>query len=98
MLICPTYGIRKQIRDEYWQEIKETLKQNTEKQCIIWGTDNNGQIHMNQQNDQWGEIGPWTYANKTEKGNGEQLKKYCQKYQLSACNAKSIPKTMIKST
>ena len=31
-------------REEYWKKIGETLKEANRKDCIIWGTDNNGQV------------------------------------------------------
>ena len=94
-IICsyaPHMGYEKQIRDQYWIQIKEVLQQNNSKHCIIWGTDNNGQIQQDQSQEEWNAIGQWTYANKTENGNGEQLKKYCNKFQMSVTNTKFIPK------
>ena len=61
-----------------------------QKQCIIWATDNNGQI-ANDEDATNNPIGPWTYANKTEKGNGRRLVKYCKKYNLCATNTHFIP-------
>ena len=29
---------------EYWKRTGETLKEVNRKDCIIWGTDNNGQV------------------------------------------------------
>jgi len=31
-------------RKEYWANIGETLKETNTNDCIIWGTDNNGQM------------------------------------------------------
>ena len=93
---APNMGYGTHIRDDYWKHMKEISKQNTGKQCTIWGTDNNGQIQMDKKQDDWGEIGHWAYAAKTAKGDGEQLKKYCTKYQLSVTNTKFMPKNQNK--
>ena len=82
--------------DQYWQEIKGILRNMNKKQCMIWTTDNNGQIAHDDQNDANNTIGPWTYAHKCENGNGKKLAKYCNKHELCATNTHFIPKNRDK--
>ena len=53
-------------------------KTNT-KQCMIWATDNKGEIAAETIDGKTNEIGPWTMENQSEKGNGGKLMKYCYK-------------------
>ena len=90
---APHMGYSKTELDKYWTEVKERLKNANKKQCTIWATDNNGQIanDPNEKRTNQEHIGQWTYADKTDKGNGEMLKKCAQKYALSAMNTFFIP-------
>ena len=82
---APHNGYSKIDQIDYWNNIKHILKQTNNKQCTIWATDNNGQIaHDNK--DINNIIGPWTTAQQTEPGNGQMLKKYCQKFEMVATN------------
>ena len=41
---APHMGYCQDERTKYWNDVKSVLKQTNTKQCIIWTTDNNGQI------------------------------------------------------
>ena len=41
---APHMGYDKGGRIKYWEEINENMQNNNKKGCIIWCTDNNGQI------------------------------------------------------
>ena len=58
--------------DKYWTDVKNILQNVNTKQCLIWATDNNGQIAAEQNRmEKTTEIGSWAMAQKPEKGNGE---------------------------
>ena len=56
--------------------------------CIIWRTDNNGKIGANMDN---GNIGKWTYSEKSENGVGK-MDKSTSKYNLDITNTNYNPK------
>ena len=107
---APHMGYKADIRKKYWTEIKDAIQKKKGKECIIWATDNNGQISRDIKETEQGEkgknededdetieqkkktIGNWTYSKKTEKGNGEKLKKYSIKHNLWVTNTPFIPK------
>merc|ERR1712112_541752 len=96
---APHMNYGRKERDEYWEEIKHILAQIPKKDLIIWTTDNNGQIARENNENMQDEtpekricIGPWHYAAKTEKGNGEKLEKTLYKNELTAANTIHIPK------
>ena len=68
-------GCNKGERTEYWKETNKTLERTNKNDCIIWCTDNNGQISNDIENITDKNIGNWRYNDKTENGNGEKLKK-----------------------
>ena len=65
------------------------MKNPNKNNCIIWCTDNNGEICNNENNSQ---IGNWTYSNKCERGNGEKLDKMTNKYNVNVMNTFFNPK------
>ena len=76
---APNMGYSMEERTLYWQEIKEIPPQKlNNKQCVIWTTDNNGQIAKENDADSNNTIGPWTVAQKTEPGNGQMLRKHAK--------------------
>ena len=89
-------GYESHIRDEYWNEMKELLKQKTSHQCVIWATDNNGQVQKDQEQENWNSVGKWTYSNKTAQGNDKKLK-ILRKSQLAATDTHLMPKNQDKS-
>ena len=54
-------------RSTYWGDVKETQHNANSKQCVIWTTDNNGPISQQKGGNNNGTIGPWTYADISEK-------------------------------
>jgi len=81
-------------REEYWAKIGETLKATNAKDCIIWGTDNNGQVAQQNKGKQGinKSVGRWTMAKRTEQGNGIKLVDKCNKYNLTIMNTMCKPK------
>ena len=86
-------------RGEYWEEIKHILSNIPKNDLVIWAADNNGQIAIEKgENAQEGVptnnpcIGPWHYAQKSERGKGTKLTKIIYKRELTATNTIHIPK------
>lgn len=73
-------GYEKATREEYWEEVKNALSKNGEKDMIIWTTGNIGQIakmNQNQENNKTEEntpekigIGERCLAKTSENGSG----------------------------
>ena len=61
---APRMGYNIEERNSYLGETSNIIKNTNEKYCIIWRTDNNGQISYNGNSR---NIGKWTYSNKYEK-------------------------------
>ena len=89
---APHMGYSHDERTKYWNDVKSVLQQTNAKQCIIWTTDNNGQIAAEAREGNNNEIGPWAMASKSEKGRGGKLTKYCYKYPLSAMGTHFTPR------
>ena len=68
-------GYNKGERIQYWKNISNNLEQISKNDCIIWCTDNNGQISNDNGQNIDKNIGKWSYSGKTETGNGGKLKK-----------------------
>jgi len=81
-------------REECWAKIGETLKAISNKDFVIWGTDNNGQVAQENKGKQGKNksVGKWTMETKTEQGNGIKLVAKCNKYNLRIMNTMSTPK------
>ena len=80
-------------REEYW-EIGNTLKSINNKDCIIWGSDNNGQVAKENKGKQEKNqsVGHWAMATKTEQGKWIKLVEKCNKYILAITNTMFTPK------
>jgi len=81
-------------REEYWAKIGETLKAINSKGCVIWGTDNNGQVAQVNKGKQAKNksVGRSTLAKQTEHGNGSKLVEKRNKYNLAITNTTFTPK------
>ena len=81
-------------RGEFWAKIGETLKATNNEDCIIWGTDNNGQVAQENKGKQEKNkcVRKWTIAAKTEQGNGIKVVEKCNKYNLAITNTMFTPK------
>ena len=76
----------------YWRETDSIRNEyNKGNPCLMWDADNNRQIQCDQTNEVPTNIGLWTYANRSEKGIGAKLIKYCKKYDLWETNRHFIP-------
>ena len=55
-----------------WPKWGETMKQISDKDCLIWGTDNNGQVEIRKKVKKGGHmsLGKWDISNLTERRNG----------------------------
>ena len=58
-------------REEYWKRTGETLKEINRKDCIIWGTDNNGQVAQENKDKKEKNkcVGRWAMENRRRERN-----------------------------
>jgi len=85
-------GHNEETRQQHWQDVQELLNKTSKRHLIIWGADANGQLgNRNKAEDarytrQAGQvqsiIGPYTKAERTEKGNGSDLYRICRQHQM----------------
>ena len=84
----------------HWQTVNSTLSRIPKTNLIIWGADANGQISHKDNTQSALErkiVGEYTFAEKTEKGNGQLFKNTCTKQNMIPMNTWRQPKQYNKS-
>ena len=61
---APHMGYDSGERTKYWKEISQIMKNINNKDCIVWCTDNNGQISNEGNSEIKSKIGNWTFRKK----------------------------------
>ena len=91
---CTTHVLQHGRKGGILGKSRRNLKTTNVKDCIILGTDNNGQVAQQNKGKQGinKSVGRWTTAKNTEQGNGIKLVDKCNKCNLTIMNTMFTPK------